>query len=216
MKFRLIYKGLLLTSMIAVTGVLVKFIFDNQLKKTKRAEYCRNKQPLIQIKAEKYDKNGVTKRGGAGVKVDGGTFYRQVSFRNKPIVSVVIFPEALDGKRWLEVPQSSIKYLGKGGDGNSLREWLSPDYFYLLEVPENAKSLAFARLCYKNGDATVYSIKNWKQTGSNRILINDKIYLEHPTYLPKINPAHILVNAGSNQKDSLGDATEVYFTTEKL
>ncbi|MBF2014209.1 MAG: hypothetical protein IGS23_03150 [Rivularia sp. T60_A2020_040] len=208
MKLRLIFKGLLLTSILAVIGVCPQFISDNQVKERKRVEYCRNQQSIIQIKVEKFDKNGV--------KMHGGTFYRQLSFRNKPIVSVVIFPQALDGKRWLKVPQSSIKYLGKGGDGNSWREWLSPDYFYLLELPENAKGLAFGRLCYKNGDATVYSIKNWKQTRSNRISINDKIYLEHSTSLPKINPAHILVNAGSNQKDSLGDATEVYFTIDKL
>ncbi|MBE9212137.1 hypothetical protein IQ247_05320 [Plectonema cf. radiosum LEGE 06105] len=208
MKLGLMFKGLFLIIIMAVIGVCLKFIFDNQLKEGKRAEYCRQRKPLIEIKEKKFDKNGVMKREG--------TFYRQVALKNKFVVSVVIFPQALNSETWSKVPQSSIKYLGKGGDGDSLREWLSPDYFYLLEVPENAKGLAFARLCYQNGDATVYSIKNWKQTASNKILINGNIHLEHTTPLPKINPVDILVNTGSNKKDSLGDVTEVYFTKEKI
>jgi hypothetical protein len=216
MKSGLIFKTLLLTALIAVIVTCVKLFHDNRIKQAKRVEFCREKKLLTQVKAEKYDNNGVKKREGAKVKVDGGTFYRQVSFKTKPVVSVVIFPEALDAKKWSKVPQSSIKYIGKGGDGNSLGEWLSPDYFYLLEVPDNAKGLAFGRLCYHNGDATVYSIRKWKETGSNKISINGKIHIEHSTSLPKINPAHILVNTGSNQKDSLGDATEVYFSKERV
>ncbi len=216
MKSGLIFKALLLTTLIAVIGTCIKIFHDNELKKAKRADFCLKSTPLSQIKDKKYDRNGIKKREGGEVKVDGGTFYRQVSFKTKPIVSVVIFPEALDSKTWSKVPQSSIQYIGKGGDGDNLREWLSPDYFYLLEVPEDAKGLAFGRLCHKNGDATVYSIRNWKQTENNKISINNKISLEHPTPLPKINPSHILVNAGSNKLDSLGDKTEVYFTKKKL
>ncbi|MDY6901711.1 MAG: hypothetical protein SWZ49_27075 [Cyanobacteriota bacterium] len=216
MKSGLIFKGLLLTTLIAISGICLKLFNDNKAKQAKRAEYCQKSQPLTKVDVKNYDKNGVKKREGAEVKVDGGTFYRQVSFKSKPVVSVVIFPEALDGKKWSKVPQSTIKYLGKGGDGDSLREWLSPDYFYLLEVPSDAKGLAFGRLCYKNGDATVYSIRNWKQEENNKITINHKITLEHPTPLPKINPAHILVNTSSNQKDILGDVTEVYFTKERV
>ena len=216
MKYSLIFKGILLTTLIVVIGTCLKIFNDNRIKQAKRADFCGKATALTQKKVDKYDKNGLKKREGAGVKVDGGTMYRQVSLKTKPIVSVVIFPEALDGKTWSKVPQSSIKYIGKGGDGNSLREWLSPDYFYLLEVPEDAKGLAFGRLCYKNGDATPYSIKNLKEVGNNKISINNNIHLEHATPLPKINPAHILVNAGSNQKDSLGDATEVYFTKERV
>jgi len=216
MKSGLIFKGILLTTLIAVVGTSFKIFNDNRVKKAKRADFCAKAKPLTQLKLENYDKNGIKKRSGAGVKVDGGTFYRQVSFKSKPVVPVVIFPEALDGKKWSKVPQSKIKYIGKGGDGDSLREWLSPDYFYLLELPEGAKGLAFGRLCYKNGDATVYSIRNWKQEENNKITINRQITLEHPTPLPKINPAHILVNASSNQKDSLGDVTEVYFTKERI
>ena len=216
MKSGLIFKGLLLTTLIVVIGVCLKLFNDNRLKQAKRADYCSKSTELTQVKVKKYGKNGLKEREGAKVKVDGGTFYRQVSFKTKPVVSVVIFPEALDGKKWSKVPQSAITYIGKGGDGDSLREWLSPDYFYLLEVPSGAKGLAFGRLCYKNGDATVYSIRNWQQLKGNKISINNKINLEHPTPLPKINPAHILVNTGSNQKDSLGDATEVYFTKERV
>jgi len=216
MKSGLIFKGLLLTTLIAVSGICLKLFNDNRVKKANRAEFCSKTKPLTQVKTKKYDNNGLKEREGAEVKVDGGTFYRQVSFKSKPVVPVVIFPEALDGKKWGKVPQSGIKYLGKGGDGDNLREWLSPDYFYLVEVPGNAKGLAFGRLCYKNGDATVYSIRNWKQEENNKITINHKITLEHSTPLPKINPAHILVNTSSNQKDSLGDVTEVYFTKERV
>lgn len=214
MKFGLIFKGLLLTTLIAVIGIFLKIFNDNRVKQAQRPEYCQKKMELTKLEAKKYDKNGIKKREGADVKVNGGTMYKQVSFKTKPIVQVVIFPEALDGKTWSKVPQSSIKYIGKGGDGNSWREWLSPDYFYLLEVPEGTKGLAIGRLCYKNGDATVYSIRKWKQLENNKISFNSKITLEHPTPLPTINPAHILVNAGSNKKDSLGDATEVYFTKD--
>ena len=97
-----------------------------------------------------------------------------------------------------------------------MRERLSPDYFYLLEVPEGAKGLAFGRLCYKNGDATVYSIRNWKQLEDNKISINGKMTIEHSPPLTKINSAHILVNTSSNQKDSLGNVTQVYFTKQKV
>ncbi|WP_414621074.1 hypothetical protein [Calothrix sp. CCY 0018] len=207
MKSGLIFKALLLTTLVAVIGTSLKLFTDNQAQKAKRAELCGKSTQLTQVKPEKYDKNGLKEREG--------TFYRQVSFKSKPVVPVVIFPEALDGKRWSKVPQSAIKFLGKGGDGKSLGEWLSPDYFYLLEVPEGAKGLAFGRLCYKNGDATVYSIRKWKEEG-NKISINNKITLEHPTPLPKINPAHILVNVGSDEQDVLGSVTEVYFMKERL
>ncbi|MEO1376892.1 MAG: hypothetical protein AAFW70_21875 [Cyanobacteria bacterium J06635_10] len=216
MKSSLIFKGILLTTLIVVIGTCLKIFNDNRIKQGQRADFCRKKTQLTQKKVNKYDNNGLREREGADVKVNGGTMYRQVSFKTKPIVSVVIFPEALDPKIWSKVPQSSIKYIGKGGDGNSLGEWFSPDYFYLLEVPEGAKGLAFGRLCYKNGDATVYSIRKWKQLENNKISINNKITLEHSTPLPKINPGHILVNAGSNQKDSLGDVSEVYFTKERV
>lgn len=216
MKSGLIFKGLLLTALIAVVGICFKLFNDNRIKQANRAEYCSKTKPLNQVKSKKYDRNGLKEREGAEVKVDGGTFYRQVSFKSKPVVPVVIFPEALDVNKWAKIPQSAIKYLGKGGDGDSLQEWFSPDYFYLLEVPSDAKGLAFGRLCYKNGDVTVYSIRNWKQLEDNKISINGKIHLQHTTPLPKINPAHILVNTSSNQKDSLGDATEVYFTKQRV
>ena len=216
MKSGLIFKGLLLTTLVAVSGICLKLFNDNRVKQANRGEYCSKTKPLNQVKAKKYDRNGLKEREGAEVKVDGGTFYRQVSFKSKPVVPVVIFPEALDINKWAKIPQSAIKYLGKGGDGDNLREWLSPDYFYLLQVPDDARGLAFSRLCYKNGDATVYSIRNWKQLEDNQISINGKITLEHSTPLPKINPAHILVNTSSNKKDSLGDVTEVYFTKNRV
>lgn len=207
MKSGLIFKGLLLTTLIAIIGTSLKLFSDNQSKAAKQAEICRKTKSLTQEKLKEYDRNGL--------KEGKGTFYQQVSFKTKPVVPVVKFPEALNGKKWSKVTQSSIKYIGKGGR-KSLGEWFSPDYFYLLEVPSDAKGLAFGKLCYIDGNPAVYSIRKWKELENNKISINGKITLEHPTPLPKINPGHILVNTSSNQKDSLGDATEVYFTKERV
>lgn len=202
MKSGFIFKGILLTTLIAVIGTSLKLFNDNQAQAAKRAGLCSEIKPLTQNKAEKYDRNGL--------KESEGTFYDQVSFKSKPVVSVVINPEALDGKKWSKVPQSAIKYVGKEN------EWFNSNNFYLLEVPSDAKGLAFGRLCYGDGDATVDSIRNWKQLENNKISINHKITLEHPKPLPKINPAHILVNIGSDEQDSLGGVTEVYFSKERV
>ncbi|GEM_PF-2805069 len=208
MKSTLILKPLLFITLIAVTGISLKSFYDNQTKKANRADLCRKAKPLTQSRVKDFDRNGVKERGG--------TFYRQVSFKSKPIVSVVIFPQALDAETWFKVPPTKIKYIGKRGDGKSLGQWFSPDHFYLVEVPDNTTALAFSRLCHQNSDVKVYSIRKWEQTGNNKISINNKISLEHATPLPKINPAHILVNAGSNKEDSLKDGTGVYFRTKNF
>ncbi|MFH7027511.1 MAG: hypothetical protein ACHBN1_19455 [Heteroscytonema crispum UTEX LB 1556] len=113
------------------------------------------------------------------------------------------------------MPQSSIQYIGKGGD-DGWQEWLRPDYFYLLQVPRQATGLAFGRLCYRNGDAEVEFIKKLKQIFTGKIIINDKIFLSHSSPLPTINPSTVIVNTGSNELDSLGTQTDVYFTTASL
>ena len=204
MKSGFIFKGILLTTLIAVIGTSLKIFNDNQAQNAKSADYCGKKKLLTQVKPKKYDINAL--------KEGEGTFYDQVSFKSKPVIPVVVNPEALDGKKWGRVPQSAIKYIGKGGDGKSLGEWFSPDNFYLVEVPSDAKGLAFGKPCYGNGELTVHSIRKSKQTEGSKISINGKITLKHPTPLPKINPAHILVNIGSDKQNSLGDVTEVYFT----
>ena len=202
MKSGFIFKGILLTTLIAVIGTSLKLFNDNQVKKAKLAELCGKRASLTQVKPKKYDRSGL--------KEGEETVYDQVSFKSKPVVSVVINPEALDVNKWAKVPQSAIKYIGKED------EWFSPDNFYLLQVPSDAKSLALGKPCHGDGDATVYSIRNWKQTEGNKISINNKITLEHPTPLPKINPAHILVNVGSDEQDVLGSVIEVYFIKEKV
>ena len=202
MKSGFIFKGILLTTLIAVIGISLKLFNDNQVKKAKLAELCGKRESLTQIKPDKYDRNGL--------KEGEGTFYDQVSFKSKPVVSVVINPEALDVNKWAKVPQSAIKYIGKED------KWFSPDHFYLVQVPSDAKSLALGKPCYGDGLATVYSIRKWKQTEGNKISINNKITLEYSTPLPKINPAHILVNIGSDKQDVLGSVTEVYFIKERV
>ena len=141
MKSGFIFKGILLATITAVIGISLKLFNDNQSKAVKKADLCGGKKPLTQNKAEKYDINGL--------KESEDTFYDQVSFKSKPVVSVVINPEVLDGKKWLKVPQSAIKYVGKEN------EWFNSNNFYLLEVPSDAKGLAFAKLCYGDGNLAV-------------------------------------------------------------
>lgn len=202
MKSGLVFKGLLLTTLIAVIGTSWKLFNDNQAKNAKSTELCSKNKKLTQVNPEKYDRSGL--------KEGENTVYDQVSFKSKPVVSVVINPEALDVNKWAKVPQSAIKYIGKED------KWFSPDNFYLVQVPIDAKGLALGKPCYGDGDVAVYSIRKWDVVEDNKISINGKITLEHTTPLPKINPAHILVNIGSNEQDVLGSMTEVYFIKEKV
>jgi hypothetical protein len=201
MKFHRLLKIFIPASLIFI-GITV---FNNfQAPDTKRLNFCRMAKSLTQIEAQNYDADGV--------KLRGGTFFRKVSLENKKEVKIIIFPEALSSKQWSKFPQSLIQYIGQGGD-NGWQEWLRPDYFYLLEVPPQATALAFGRLCYRNGDAEVESIKNLKQVSPGKIIINNKIYLSHSSPLPNINPFTVIVNTGSNKLDSLGTQTEVFFRT---
>lgn len=202
MKSGLIFKGLLLTTLIAVIGTSLKLFNENQVKSAKKAQLCGKNKPLNQVKPEKYDRHGF--------KEGEETTYDQVSFKSKPVMSVVINPEALDVNKWAKVPESAIKYIGKKD------QWFSPDKFYLVQVPSGAKSLALGKPCYGDGDVAVHSIRKWKQLEDNKISINGKIILQHPTPIPKIIPAHILVNIGSNEQDVLGKVIEVYFIKEKV
>lgn len=165
---------------------------------------CHPSKRLTQIEVKNYDDYGVNWREG--------TYDAKLSLFGNKKLKVFIFPKALSAQIWSKVPQSSIQYLGKGGDG-TWQEWLRPDYFYLLAVPPQATGLAFGRLCYRNGDVDVESIKKLKQVSHRKIVINDKIYLSHSYSIPTMNPYSVIVNTGSNQLDSLGTQTEVYFTT---
>ncbi|WP_414571092.1 hypothetical protein [Nostoc sp. CCY 9925] len=173
----------------------------------KRLDFCNSLKPLNQIEVKDYDNNGIKSRQG--------TFTTKVSFGDRRELKVVIFPKALSRNIWSKVSQSSIQYIGNGGD-NNLQEWLSPDYFYLLEVPPQATALAFGRLCNRNGDVEVESIKKLEKISPTKIIINDKIYLSVSSPLPTIKPYTVIVNTGSNRLDTLGTQTEVYFTKENL
>lgn len=192
---------------ISLIVILIIVVTNFQSPDNKRAKICRSAKPLNQIEVKSYDINGV--------KLRGGTFFRKVALDSKKELKIIIFPEALSPEVWSKVPQSSIQYIGKGGDGD-LQEWLRPDHFYLLEVPPQATGLAFGRLCYRNGDAEAKSINKLKVISPGKITINDKISLSHSSPLPKINPYTVIVNTGSNPLDSLGTQTEVYFTINNL
>ncbi|MBD2613507.1 hypothetical protein H6G94_19880 [Nostoc punctiforme FACHB-252] len=173
----------------------------------KRLDFCSSLKSLNQIEVKDYDNNGIKWRQG--------TFTTKVSFGDRQELKVIIFPEALSPKIWSTVSQSSIQYIGDGGD-NNWREWLSPDYFYLLAVPPKTTALAFGRLCNRNGDVEVEPIKKLQNISPTKIIINDKIYLSVSSPLPAIKPYTVIVNTGSNRLDTLGTQTEVYFTKENL
>ncbi|BAY19606.1 hypothetical protein NIES21_54700 [Anabaenopsis circularis NIES-21] len=179
----------------------------SQSPDSKRAKFCRSAKPLTEIQANNYD--------NLGIYWHSGTFIRKVSLDDIGEIKVIIFPRGLSPQTWSKISSSSIQYIGKGGD-DSWQEWLRPDYFYLLEVPQQATALAFGRLCYRNGDVEVESIKKLTPTTLGKISINDKIYLSHLYPLPKISSSNVIVNTGSNRLDTLGTQTEVYFTTVKL
>jgi hypothetical protein len=165
---------------------------------------CHPSKLLTQIEVKNYDDYGVNGREG--------TYSTKFSLVGNRKLKVIIFPKGLSPQIWSKVPQSSIQYLGKGGD-ETWQELLRPDYFYLLAVPPEATGLAFGRLCYRNGDVDIEPIKKLKQVSYRKIVINDKIYLSHSYPIPTMNPYSIIVNTGSNYRDSLGTQTEVYFRT---
>jgi hypothetical protein len=200
---------------IATIGVAVILVFatiwiNNQSKQNQRSQFCQDRKPLTALKTQKYDFNGVKHRQG--------TFLRTISLNNQQKISVVIFPNALSSSRWKKLTSSSIQYIGSGGDGDSWQEWLNPDYFYLVAVLPGTTALAFARLCYRNGDVTVSPVNKVKQIPTNKLVINNKIILTltNPKVIPKVDRSYLVVNAGSDRRDILGSQTEVYFTTQNF
>ena len=202
-----LYRYSLMLSLICLTLVCSIFFASFPSQNHQRTNLCHSTKLLTQIEVNNYDFHGV--------KFRDGTFSIKVSLDAKRELKVIIFPKALSPQTWSKVPQSSIQYLGKGGD-DTWQEWLRPDYFYLLAVPPQATGLAFGRLCYRNGDVDVESIKTLKQISPKKMIINHKIYLSLPSQLPKIYPYNVIVNTGSNRLDTLGTQTEVYFTTKNL
>lgn len=199
-----VHRLLLIFILFCLTFICVIAFANFQAPNNKRSTLCHSTKLLTQIEVKSYDVSGV--------KLRDGTFIRKISLDEKSKLEVVIFPRAISPKTWLKIPQSSIQYIGKGGDDN-WQEWLSPDYFYLLQVPPKATGLAFGTLCYRNGDVEVEAIKKLKKISSTKIKINDKINLSNKEPLPTINPYSVIVNTGSNHQDALGSETEVYFTT---
>lgn len=198
---------------IATTSIALILVFattwlNYQSKQHQRSQFCHNTKPLTTVKAKKYDLNGVKHRQG--------TFLRTIALNNKQKISVVIFPDALSLSKWKKLSLSSISYIGSGGDGKNWQEWLSPDLYYLLVLPRQTTALAFARLCYRNGDVTVEPVNKVENISPNKLIINGKIALADPQVIPKVDRAYLVVNAGSDRRDTLGTQTEVYFTTQNF
>lgn len=201
-----VHRLLKIFALICLSALCLVVWASFQSPDSKRANFCRTAKPLTEIQVNNYD--------DLGIYWHSGTFTRKVSLNGKG-VKVIIFPRGLSSQTWSKISPTSIQYIGKGGDA-SWKEWLRPDYFYLLEVPTKATALAFGRLCYRNGDVEVQSIKKLKKTFLGKLIINDKINLSYLNLLPKINLSTVIVNTGSNPLDTLGTQTEVYFTTANI
>ncbi len=202
-----VHRLLLIVILFCLTLICVIAFTNFQTPSNKRSTLCHSTKLLTQIEVKNYDISGI--------KLRDGTFIRKVFLDNNRKLKVIIFPRAISPQTWLKIPQSSIQYIGKGGDDN-WQEWLRPDHFYLLQVPPQATGLAFGRLCYRNGDVEVEAIKKLKKKSPGKININDKINLSTEEPLPTINAYSVIVNTGSNSRDVLGRETEAYFTTENL
>jgi hypothetical protein len=207
MRVMKVHRLLKIFALISLSAICLAVWVSFQSPDSKRANFCRTAKPLTEIPVNHYD--------DLGIYWYGGTFTRKVSLDGKGQIKVIIYPRGLSPQTWSKISPSSIQYIGKGGDA-SWKEWLRPDYFYLLEVPTKATALAFGRLCYRNGDVEVQSIKKLKKMLLGKLIINDKINLSYLNPLPKINLSTVIVNAGSNRLDTLGNQTEVYFTTANI
>lgn len=202
-----VHRLLKIFALICLSALCLVVWANFQSPDSKRANFCRTAKPLTEIQVNYYD--------DLGIYWHSGTFTRKVFLDGKGQIKVIIYPRGLSPQTWSKISPSSIQYIGKGGDA-SWKEWLRPDYFYLLEVPTKATALAFGRLCYRNGDVEVQSIKKLKKMLLGKLIINDKINLSYLNPLPKINSSTVIVNTGSNRLDTLGTQTEVYFTTANI
>jgi hypothetical protein len=124
MKIHQIKKIFIVTCFSLIGFTVFAYMQSIKSKDDKRSLFCRNAKPLTEIEVNQYDPNGVKNRGG--------TLFKKVSLPNKRELPVIVFPESLSRQTWSKLPQSSIQYIGKGGD-NTWQEWLHTDYFYLFK-----------------------------------------------------------------------------------
>ena len=166
---KLFLKVAVATVLLALSGfsiVGLKRYQRYQANRTRRFEACQSVPPLTSVRPDDYDIDGIKQRQG--------TFLRQVSVEGEAF-PVIVFPAALFDKRWYRLSTDHIHYLGKGGEAG-WRDRISPDRYYLVDIPENATALAFSRLCYRNGDVGVLENKSLELVESGFLsIINSKL-----------------------------------------
>jgi len=184
----------------------------------RESQTCITEQKLTAINVTDYGPNGIVSHKN--------TFVRKIPIpRRKERVPIVVFPQALSGETWQPLPAENIRYLGKGGEEN-WHDWISPDHYYLLNIPESATALAFARLCYRNGDVGFDKNNRFEvrptesvtgRLSHKTVVINQRITIKAPE-LPSERSRNfpILVNAGRDKRDALITQTPVYYTTEPV
>lgn len=207
--------GLLLAAAVIGLGISARHYWQPQ---SGRSQTCIAEQKLTAMEVNGSESNGVT--------FHKSTFVRQIPIpRRKERVPIVVSPEALSADIWQPLPTENLRYLGKGGEGN-WHDWLSPDHYYLLNIPKSATALAFSRLCYRNGDVGFDKNNRFEVEPSNSstdklsghtVVINERITIKAPT-LPSERSRNfpILVNAGSDKRDALITQTNVYYTTDPV
>lgn len=159
-----------------------------------------------------------------GIRPHNDTIIRRLPLETGEL-PVVMFPKALEGNIWQPLPADNIHAVGAGGE-DTWKDVISPDNYYLIDVPEGTTGMVFSRLCHRNGDVgvslnqTLEPKSVWPVIGhlfQRNLTINQDITVrssELPSAL--VSQFSLVVNAGSHRRDGIGQQTEVYYTTKPI
>ena len=173
--------------------------------------------------------NPLTNGEVPAIRTHGIRPHNNTTIRRLPLGSgelpIVIFPKALSAEIWQPLPTENIYLVGAGGE-DLWRDVVTPDNYYLVDVPEGTTGVVFSRLCHRDGDVSVSLNQmlqpkaTWSVAGS---LFKRNLTINHRVTVKSNNPPSdlvsqfpLVVNAGSHQHDALGQQTEVYYTTKPI
>ncbi|MEO1634456.1 MAG: hypothetical protein AAFS04_05150 [Cyanobacteria bacterium J06631_9] len=159
-----------------------------------------------------------------GIRPHNNTIIRRLPLETGEL-PVVIFPKALEEDIWQPLPADNIYAVGAGGE-NTWKDAISPDNYYLIDVPEGTTGMVFSRLCHRDGDVgvslnqTLQPKAVWPIIGhlfQRNLIINHNITVK-ASELPSASASQfsLVVNAGSHGRDAIGQQTQVYYTTEPI
>ena len=189
-----------------------------------RSKAAQQQQAASCIAEKPLAKDTVTILQSHGVLPRDNTFIRRMPLASRE-VPIVVFPKGLSTDVWQPLPNDTMSYVGVGGE-KGWKDVLRPDHYYLLNVPAEATALAFSRLCHRNGDVGFTlnhgtdPVAVWPIIGSlfqRNVSVNNVIKIKAKAVPPAaVRQWPLLINAGSHAKDTLGDPTEVYYTTKPI